>query len=86
MAKQLGTVLGTMNGSRAVVRCPEAPDIGDAVADGSGRRIGRVSRVFGPVDKPYASVNLDEGAKVRKDTALYTVGGRKNGNRQKRRG
>lgn len=57
----LGTVDGITSEGRIVVRCEQAPDIGDAVFDQSQKRIGTVKRVFGPVDGPYASVSSTEG-------------------------
>ncbi|MDY7061083.1 H/ACA ribonucleoprotein complex subunit GAR1 [Methanomethylophilus alvi] len=57
----LGTVDGITSEGRIVVRCEQAPDIGDAVFDQNQKRIGTVKRVFGPVDGPYASVSPTEG-------------------------
>lgn len=85
MLAYLGTSIGTIdNGGRAVARCPKAPEIGDKVADGTGRVIGRVSKVFGPVDNPYISIRLEDGARLRAGSDVYK-GGTNNGNRKKGR-
>jgi rRNA processing protein Gar1 len=46
----------------AVAVCVTTPNIGDVVFDARGRKIGVVKRVFGPVDRPYASILLNQDA------------------------
>ena len=82
--KVLGTVTGMTAGMHAVVTCSETPSIGDEVLDGKRRRIGRVYRIFGPVDAPYASVALDGDAAVESGTELYFNGAKQNGKTKRR--
>lgn len=82
--KVLGTVTGMTAGMHAVVMCAETPSIGDEVLDGRHRRIGRVQRLFGPVDAPYASVTLDSETTIKPGTELYFNGAKPNGKTKRR--
>ncbi len=82
--KVLGTVTGTTSGMHAVVACTDTPSIGDEVLDGKKRRIGRIQRIFGPVDAPFASVALDGNATVATGTELYYNGAKQNGKTKRR--
>ena len=82
--KILGTVTGMTAGMHAVVMCAETPSIGDEVLDGKHRRVGRVYRIFGPVDAPYASVTLDGDSKLKAGTELYFNGANPNGKTKRR--
>jgi rRNA processing protein Gar1 len=81
----LGTVDEITCDGKAVVRTLELPEIGGAVFNAGGKKIGNVKRVFGPVDGPYASVLLDEGVRSEglKNTDLY-VRGTQNGKSKRR--
>ena len=57
--ERLGRVEEITSDGRLIVACDSLPDIGDPAFDGGQRRIGTVKRVFGPVDRPYASVTLE---------------------------
>ncbi len=46
------------------------PSEGTVVADGSGRHRGRVTRVFGPVSRPYFSVRLRRAPNPAEGVAL----------------
>ncbi|MDR0523441.1 MAG: hypothetical protein LBG62_03365 [Candidatus Methanoplasma sp.] len=59
---ELGVLESVSRDGTAVVSCVATPEVGDAVTDGRGKRIGAVRRVFGPVDGPYATVAIDGGA------------------------
>ncbi len=76
----LGKVSEITTDGRLIVKCTEAPEIGDFVFDAKENKIGIVKRVFGPVDGPYASVETKTtlSDKIR-GTDLYTRGGNKNG-------
>ena len=52
----LGEVETITHDGFLIVRGGGVPDGGDTVFDNRKRRIGRVKRIFGPVDKPYISV------------------------------
>ena len=82
--KMLGVVEGISAEKRAVVLCTEAPGIGDEVLDGGKRRVGRVYKVFGPVDSPYASVTVNDGIRLLAGTKLYVNGGFPNGKAKRR--
>ncbi len=53
---RLGRVEEITNDGRLILTCDELPDLGDQVYDSSRNKIGTVKRIFGPIDKPYASV------------------------------
>ncbi len=52
----LGEVETITHDGVLIVRGGGLPDGGDVVFDNRKRRIGRVKRVFGPVERPYVSV------------------------------
>ena len=82
--KELGKVTGTTAERHAVVLCVDTPSIGDEVLDGGKRRIGRVIRIFGPVDAPYASVALNGDVSPSAGTKLYFNGANQNGKTKRR--
>ncbi|MGM0606003.1 MAG: H/ACA ribonucleoprotein complex subunit GAR1 [Halobacteriota archaeon] len=59
---RVGTVSRTAGGL-AIVRCEDDsyPDIGTMVVDESLSTVGRVVDVFGPVDRPYVGIAVDDG-------------------------
>jgi RNA-binding protein len=76
----LGRVKEITTDDRLIVQCSSVPEIGEIVLDSDQNKIGVVKRVFGPVDRPYASIE-PKGAvtdKIR-ETDLYTREGKKNG-------
>jgi RNA-binding protein len=54
--KLLGTVQEIAFDGKYVVRATFAPNIGMNVVDNRKRVIGRVKRVFGPVNTPFVSI------------------------------
>jgi len=50
--------------------------LGEEVVDERGRVVGRVSDIFGPVEKPFAAVKLLEGVELGKvgDRPFYASG------------
>ena len=82
--RMMGVIEGISADKRAVVLCSEAPDIGDEVLDGGKRRVGRVYKVFGPVEEPYASVTVNDGIRLLAGTKLYVNGGSPNGKAKRR--
>jgi len=57
MMRYLGTVQEVTSEGRLVVRGAFLPEPRSLVLDNRGKRLGRVRRVFGPVDSPYVSVD-----------------------------
>lgn len=53
----LGEVETITNDGNIVVRAVTAPEVNAAVYDGKENRIGKVKRIFGPVDAPYVTVS-----------------------------
>ena len=82
--KELGTVTGSTPENRTVVLCKEAPSIGEIVLDGKKNRIGRIYKVFGPVDAPYASVTLNGDCSPSAGTKLYINGANENAKAKRR--
>lgn len=54
--KKLGTVENLSYDGTVLVRAAFAPSPGTRVTDKRNRPLGRVSKVFGPVREPFASV------------------------------
>ncbi len=52
----LGEVETITHDGLLVVRTYGLPDGGDAVYDNRKRKLGRVKRVFGPVERPFISI------------------------------
>ncbi|MBR7152798.1 MAG: hypothetical protein IKD00_03515 [Candidatus Methanomethylophilaceae archaeon] len=78
----MGTVEEVTPDGRAIVRCEDLPEMGDAVFDSHQRKIGTVGRIFGPVSEPYASVTPCQGCEtsgLKKSILFYTKGKRHNG-------
>ncbi len=82
--KPMGCVEGIAADGHVIVLCTEAPGLGDPVLDGGKRRVGRVYKVFGPVDAPYADVLPEKGIDFLKGTKLYYNGGSSNGKAKRR--
>ncbi|MDD2411021.1 MAG: Gar1/Naf1 family protein [Candidatus Methanomethylophilaceae archaeon] len=81
----LGTVAEITSDGKAVVLASASPETGDSVFDSRRRRIGKVVRLFGPVDGPYVSVEL-EGVEPSElaGADLYTQGVKQNGKVKRR--
>ncbi len=58
--RKLGKVIHLTNRG-LVLRAEHVPNLGGAVYDGAGERIGRVLDLFGPVAAPYAVIKPDRG-------------------------
>lgn len=54
--KPLGRVVNVSSSGMLIIRSDVAPRIGKPVCDKGKFRIGRISRVTGPADKPYVIV------------------------------
>jgi len=66
-----GIVESVTNEGNFVVKAEFTPDVNDPVYGPDGLRIGKVKRVFGPVDSPYVTV-VPENKDV-----LTKIGGKK---------
>jgi rRNA processing protein Gar1 len=72
--RPLGVGIGSYAG-RIVIRANKAPRIKSAVYDSRGRKVGHVVRVFGPVKRPYVSVQPLRGVRPGKVVgARFLVG------------
>ncbi len=69
---RVGAVSRTAGGL-AIVRCRDEtyPDIGTMVVDESLSSVGRVVDVFGPTDRPYVGITVDD------DISLASIVGKK---------
>lgn len=81
--KCFGSILGVRTDGNAVAACTEVPNIGDEVFDGGRKRVGRIKRIFGPVDAPYALLST-EGRPVAAGLKLFINGGSPNGKAKRR--
>ena len=59
--KLLGTVTGISNRGDLLVKGITTPTDGVQVVDPTGRKIGKVERVVGPVSDPYIIIRLQKG-------------------------
>ncbi len=59
--RKLGKVIHLTNRG-LVLRTEQVPDLGGAIYDGGGARVGSVLDLFGPVAAPYAVVKPARGA------------------------
>jgi RNA-binding protein len=76
----LGKVNEITPDGRLIVKCSDLPEINEIVYDKNQTKIGTVKRVFGPVDGPYASIEVNAAVpEVKRNTDLYTKGGISNG-------
>lgn len=57
--KRLGAVLHKSKHGFLILRSNFAPSIGEKVYDNSGKPVGEIYDVFGPITKPYISVKLN---------------------------
>ena len=57
--KRLGTVKNIMRDGSLLLRIIEEVVPGTIVFDARGERIGKVTKVFGPVKEPYATVKSE---------------------------
>ena len=80
----LGTVSEITSDGRVVVQAITPPDMGGPVFDVRNRRIGRVVRIFGPVDRPYVSVEVDDPSISLAGAELYTQEVKSNGKNKRR--
>ena len=58
----LGIVENVSHEGLIIIRGDAVPDHGNIVYDAGKKRIGRVKRVFGPVERPYISVIPSDGS------------------------
>ncbi|UYP45129.1 hypothetical protein NEF87_001414 [Candidatus Lokiarchaeum ossiferum] len=60
----IGKILGVASSQHIILRCTDwldkkaLPEIGDAVFDAEKKRVGNIADIFGPVTKPFISVQL----------------------------
>jgi rRNA processing protein Gar1 len=62
--KRLGNVKNIMRDGSLLLRISEEVGLGTTVFDARGEMIGKVTRVFGPVSEPYATVKAKPGAET----------------------
>jgi len=76
----LGKVSEVTTDGRIIVKCSETPEIGQFIYDSKGDKIGIIRRVFGPVEGPYASIEMkNKPTEKIRGTNIYTIWGNKNG-------
>lgn len=82
----LGNVEEITSEGRIVVSASASPGMGDSVFDGRKRKIGKVVRIFGPVDGPYVSVVLEDGTAASGliGSVVYTQGVKHHGKGKRR--
>ncbi len=61
--RKLGKVIHITNRG-IVLRAEQVPDLGGAVYDGAGERVGSVLDLFGPVAAPYAVIKPARGGRA----------------------
>lgn len=61
--RRLGKVIHITNRG-IVLRAEQVPDLGGAVYDGAGERVGSVLDLFGPVAAPYAVIKPARGSRA----------------------
>jgi rRNA processing protein Gar1 len=74
----LGIVSELSSDGRAVTIAAEPPEMGDPVFNADKRKVGKIIRIFGPVDKPYVSVKADNPSEITVGMGLYIQEGKKN--------
>ncbi len=79
-----GTVSEMTSDGRAVAIAIAPPEVGDPVFDDRKRRVGKIIRIFGPVDAPYASIKADGPSPLNIGMRLYTQKVRYNGKNKRR--
>ena len=80
----LGTVSEITSDGRVVVQTTTPPDMGGPVFDARNRRIGKIVRIFGPVDRPFVSVRVDDRFISLAGAELYTQKVKNNGKNKRR--
>ena len=80
----LGTVSEITSDGRAVVQTTKPPDMGGPVFDTRNRRIGKIVRIFGPVDRPFVSIQVEDTSISLAGTELYTQEVKNNGKNKRR--
>lgn len=77
----LGIVEDVIADGRAIVIGKSLPDINSTVFDQRERKVGKIKRIFGPVDEPYITVIVDDKETVQylKNKPLYYTKGTQNG-------
>ncbi|HZY71220.1 MAG TPA: Gar1/Naf1 family protein [Thermoplasmata archaeon] len=70
--REAGTLLAVTPSGWLIARCAgaEFPSEGRTVRDRSGRPVGRVGRVFGPVKQPYLAIRPPRPPTVAEAAAL----------------
>ncbi len=81
--EQLGIVEEITCDGRYIIRCTTVPEIGDLVFC-KDEKLGTISRIFGPVNDPYVSVNPFKGVSANKGCMTFFKG-RKHDGKGKRR-
>lgn len=67
----LGTVDEINSNDYIVIRCETLPEINDQIFDSEKRKIGVVSKLFGPVECPYVSIKIENIGQIMKGQDLY---------------
>ncbi len=55
--QEIGTIVRKARSGMVIVKLAKEAREGQVLVDSSGRPVGRVTEVFGPVKGPYASLN-----------------------------
>ena len=74
----LGIVSELTSDGKAVTIAAESPEMGDPVFNARKRKVGKIIRIFGPVDEPYVSVKADSPSDISVGMELYIQEARKN--------
>ncbi|WP_268541072.1 H/ACA ribonucleoprotein complex subunit GAR1 [Candidatus Nitrosotenuis cloacae] len=70
--QEVGEIIHLASSGRVIIRLSRQLDEGDYVCDESGRRIGKVTELIGPVSGPYASaISLTNNIKKYVGTTVY---------------
>ena len=80
----LGTVSETTSDGRVVIQTTTPPEMGGPVFDARNRRIGKIVRIFGPVERPFVSIEVDDSSISLAGTELYTQEVKNNGKNKRR--
>ena len=79
-----GTVSEMTSDGRAVTVAAAPPEMGDPVFDDRKHNVGKIIRIFGPVDAPYVSIKADGPSSLNIGMELYTQKVRYNGKNKRR--
>lgn len=84
--RYLGAIQEVTFDGRLIVRGKFTPNAGSDIYDNRMKRLGRIRRIFGPVDSPYVSIEPtgDQGLLRIMGKSVYVEGVEKNGKGKRR--